>query len=112
MTTPNIYTRAQYMEDSRTDGPSAHRRYYGQFVTARTIAAVTNRLGAKALLSSVNPHFNDIALWRWDDLVPNLPGSGRFPLAGDYYTTSAGVCLAKEAARQWVEAQRPSTPIE
>ena len=24
MTTPNIYTRAQYMEDSRTDGPSAH----------------------------------------------------------------------------------------
>jgi hypothetical protein len=109
---PNIYTRAQHMADSRMDGPGAHRRYYGQFVNAMTIAVVVNRIGAKVLLRSVNPHFNDIALGLWDDLVPGLPGSGRFSQAGDSYTPIGGVCLAKEAARQWVEMQRPSTFVE
>jgi len=112
MTTPNTYTRAQYMEDSRADGPGAHRRYYGQFVNARTIATVVAALGPKALLGSVDPHFNDIALSRWYDLVPRLPGSRGFSKAGDFYTPIGGVCLAKEAACQWVEMQRPSTLVE
>jgi hypothetical protein len=45
-------------------------------------------------------------LREWDALVPKLPGSGGFTRAGDYYTKANGVCLAKEAARQIIEANQ------
>ena len=102
---PTVYTRAEYMADSQVDGPAAHRKYYGQFVTEGTIARVVSGIGREALLASKDPHMNDIPLHRWDRLVPRLPGSGGFAKAGDYYTLAHGVCLAKEAARQWLEAQ-------
>ena len=102
--TNKIYTLAEYRNDSRTDGPAAFRKYYGQFVTPRTISRVVNSIGEKALLASTDPHMNDIPLGRWDLLVPGLPGSAGFAKAGDYYTVSNGVCLAKEAARQYVES--------
>ena len=100
-----IYTRAEYMEDSKTDGLAAHRRYYGQFVTDGTKFRVLQSIGLDRLMQSTNPHFNDIPLPLWDRLTPKLPGSEGFAKAGDYYTLSNGVCLAKEAARQIVEAQ-------
>ena len=101
-----MMTRQEYMSASREDGPAAHRAYYGQFVTPATIAAVVRHIGRAALLQSTNPHLNDIPRARWDALVPGLPGSGKFGEAGDYYTQAGGVCLAKEAARQWIEAQK------
>jgi hypothetical protein len=103
MQNPTVYTRAQYMQDAKIDGPAAHRRYYGQFVNNGTKYRVLSHIGLERLLRSTNPHFNDIPLHEWDKLVPQLPGSGGFTKAGDYYTLSNGVCLAKEAARQIVE---------
>jgi hypothetical protein len=103
MQNPTVYTRAQYLHDSQTDGPAAHRRYYGQFVTNGTKHRVVSSIGLARLLASSNLHFNDIPLHEWDRLVPALPGSAGFNKAGDYYTLSNGVCLAKEAARQIVE---------
>ena len=100
-----IYTRNQYMADSQTDGPAAHRRYFGQFVNSATIAVVVNFIGKDVLRASTHPHLSDIPLAKWDQLVAQLPGSGGFTKAGDYYTTANGVCLAKEAARQWLDAQ-------
>ena len=103
-----VYTRAEYMKDAQHEGkgPSAaHRRYFGQFVTAGTISRVVHAIGKEALMASTNPHLNDIPLKLWDQLVPQLPGSGGFTSAGDYYTLANGVCLAKEAARQYIEAQ-------
>lgn len=100
-----IYTRAQYMTDSTTDGAAAHRKYFGQFVTPATVARVVSHIGAAALRASTDPHFNDIPLSKWDQLVQRLPGSAGFAKAGDYYTIASGVCLAKEAARQWIESQ-------
>ena len=99
-----MITRAQYMADSAIDGPAAHRKCYGQFVTPGTISRVVSAIGADVLTASTNPHFNDIPLARWDRLVPMLPGSAGFAKAGDYYTLANGVCLAKEAARQYVES--------
>lgn len=101
-----LYTRAQYMADAQTDGMTAHRRYFGQFVTPATIYRVVHLIGKDKLLSSKDEHMNDIPLELWDRLVPELPGSSGFRKAGDYYTISLGVCLAKEAARQWIETQR------
>jgi hypothetical protein len=100
------YMRSEYMAESQLDGPAAHRKYFGQFVTRGTIARVVNHIGAERLMASKDPHMNDIPLALWDELVPYLPGSGGFERAGDYYTKGVGVCLAKEAALQWVEAQR------
>ena len=101
----NIYTRKQYMAESHLDGMTAHRRYYGQFVNQSTIARVVNSIGKERILASRDPHMNDIPLALWDRLVPQLPGSAGFKKAGDYYTLANGVCLAKEAARQWLEQQ-------
>ena len=100
----NYYTRSEYMQDSQTNGPEAHRRYFGQFVTDGTKYRVLSYIGLERLIASTDPHFNDIPLITWDRLTPELPGSGGFAKAGDYYTLANGVCLAKEAARQIVEA--------
>lgn len=97
------YTRAEYMKDSQTDGTAAHRRYFGQFVTPGTKYRVLSAIGLDRLKASTDPHLNDIPLPLWDQLTPQLPGSGQFVNAGDYYTLSNGVCLAKEAARQILE---------
>ena len=101
----SIYTRQQYMADSSAPGTIAHRKYFGQFVTPGTIARVVSSIGADRIKASKCIHFNDIPLAEWDRLAPHLPGSGGFSKAGDYYTLANGVCLAKEAARQWLEAQ-------
>ena len=101
-----VYTRAEYMAESQLDGPAAHRKYFGQFVTPQTIARVVAHIGMGRLLDSTDPHMNDIPLHRWDELVPQLPGSGGFARAGGYYTRANGVCLAKEAARQWLEQEK------
>lgn len=100
-----MYTRTEYMKDSQTDGPAAHRRYFCQFVTDRTKDRVMQSIGLDRLMSSTDPHLNDIPLPLWDRLTPHLPGSAGFAKAGDYYTLANGVCLAKEAARQIIEAQ-------
>lgn len=104
-----IYTRTQYMQDSKDDGTAAHRRYYGQFVTNGTKRRVLQVIGLDRILASTDPHFNDIALCLWDKLTPQLPGSLGFAKAGDYYTLGNGVCLAKEAARQIREAHDSNT---
>lgn len=98
-----VYTRKEYMRDSQTNGPAAHRRYYGQFVNSHTISRVINAIGKDRILSSTNLHFNDIPLKEWDSLVRGLPVAMAMQAAGDYYTISSGVCIAKEAAKQWKE---------
>jgi hypothetical protein len=110
-----LYTRAQYMQDgtqpdlspeSKAKAMLVHRRYYGQFVTAETISRVLDVVGEARLRASTDPHMNDIPLHLWEWATAwGLPGSDRFKEAGDYYTLSGGVCLAKEAARQWLEQQ-------
>ena len=109
MSQKTYYTRAEYMRDAQQEGrgPSkAHRRYFGQFVTPGTKYRVLSVIGLERLMASTDEHFNDIPLSAWDGMVPLLPGSGSFEKAGDYYTLANGVCLAKEAARQIVEAAK------
>lgn len=101
-----IYTRKQYMSDSQQKNMTAHRKYYGQFVTDGTKYRVLSGIGLDKILASTNEHFNDIPLHLWDKLTHQLPGSSKFKDAGDYYTLANGVCLLKEAARQIVEAHK------
>lgn len=100
-----IFTRADYMKASREESPAAHRRYYAQFVNAHTIAHVVARIGAAKLRASTDEHLNDIPLAHWDALAGNLPLAQSLKIAGDYLTLGNAVCIAKEAARQWLESQ-------
>ena len=95
-----MFTRKQYINKE-----CAHRQYYGQFVDNRTKQRVLSGIGLAALKKSTDPHFNDIPLNKWDNLVPHCPGSSGFAKAGDYYTLGGGVCLLKEAARQILDDQ-------
>jgi hypothetical protein len=113
MAARGVYSRKAYMNDPShltgapaADRRAAHRRYYGQFVSEATIRRVVQAIGADALRRSTDQHLNDIPLEQWDRLTPHLPLARRFEAAGDYATLAGLVCVAKEAARQWLEQQQ------
>ena len=95
-----MFTRKQYINKECTN-----EQYYGQFVMPATRAHVLRGIGLAELKKSTDPHFNDIPLNKWDNLVPHCPGSSGFAKAGDYYTVAGGVGLLKEAARQILDDQ-------
>ena len=101
--------RNEYMNTAstadRSTAAALHRQYYAQLVNRSTIACVVRMIGAKALLASRDPHFNDIPLQQWYRVGPVAPVAMNFATLGDYATEVGLVCVAKEAARQWVEAQ-------
>jgi hypothetical protein len=106
-----MFTRQDYLNASNNTNAervAAHRKYYAQFVNPRTIAFVVNWIGADKLKASTDPHMNDIPLGRWDRMVNMLPLAIRHETVGDYYTLGNCVCIAKEAARQWLEANPPT----
>ncbi len=91
-----MITRKQY-----TNGEATHREYYGQFVTDEIRANVLKYIGKRAIKTSIDEHFNDIALHRWDCLPLLRPGVHRmFKEAGDWVSLAGAVCVYKEAARQ------------
>jgi hypothetical protein len=107
-----ILTRKEYMS-SHTHLVSAdpaeraalHRTYYAQFVNQYTVASVVGFIGADALRKSSDQHLNDIPLERWDRAAMGMPMALSFKAAGDSATKAGLVCVAKEAARQWLESQ-------
>jgi len=101
-----MMTRTEYMALSRTEGMKAHRAYYAQFVNPAITSRVVQGIGAARLLASTDRHMNDIPLGMWDHLVDHLPVANKMKEVGDYLTMGNGVCILKEAARQWVEAQQ------
>jgi hypothetical protein len=98
-----VFTRAEYMNASREDGPAAQRRYNAQFVTAQTKSALLLNITKAEILASTNLHFNDIPLKRWDN-VPLFYDRTMMTKAGDYLTQAGKVCILKEAAQQIKEA--------
>lgn len=99
-----MITREQYI--SSNAGMPAHRAYYAQFVSVDLMQWVVKSIGQSRILSSTDPHLNDIPLREWDALHWML---GMWCKRAVCATTSGGyslsdsVCIAKEAARQFVE---------
>jgi hypothetical protein len=106
-TMSNLMTRGDYLKSHGSDEErrAAHRKFYGQFVDEATVRAVVQAIGAEEIMASEDPHFNDIPLKRWDDVSPWIPRAINFKDVGDYPTQAGLVCVAKEAARQYKEAQ-------
>jgi len=121
-----MLTRAQYDKAIYTpedSGLKAHREYYSQFVTELVKKCVQNTIPIGRLMSSTDPHFNDIPIKLWDDCsgsqvpngkVGNYRTGYRFgeechlllKAAGEKSTVSVMCCIAKEAARLIVESTR------
>lgn len=103
----------------KTTATARHREYYAQLVDEETIDSVVRFIGERELLASTDFYLNDIPLDRWDALAGatargmNITWHGHRPLRtaikfeelGDYATLAGLVCVAKEAARQWLEQQ-------
>ena len=105
-------SRSDYMTDDCHKVPSdqaaslaAYRWYYSQLVGRSTIDHVVRIIGADALMASTHTHFNDIPLERWLRVAPGTPLAIYFSALGDYPTPAGLVCVAKTAARLWVEEQ-------
>ena len=87
------------------DGMVSHSDYYRQFVTPAVTQCVKDSIGIETIQKSTDEHLNDIALSRWDSIASET----RFctepliKLAGDFYSLSSGVCIAKQAARMLIE---------
>jgi hypothetical protein len=92
------------MEWSQVNGLDAHRAYYAQFVSPLTISNVLNVVGKERILQSTDEHLNDIPLHQWSRAAEMMKRSMLFKSAGDYYTDANGVCVVKEAARQFKES--------
>lgn len=102
-----MLTRQQYLDTPSERQAIAHRAYYAQFINQLIVDLVLRHLGRERIVTSQDPHFNDIPLKRWDMMVPNLPFGINRKLAqyGDNLSLSTGVCILKEAAQQIREAQ-------
>ena len=81
------------------DGGATHDEYYGQFVDDGVKKRVLSHISAQELLSSNDPHFNDISLQRWDRIGMTSATAKKLRAAGDYLTLAGSVCIAKAAAR-------------
>lgn len=97
-----VITRQEYMS-----GQATHAQYYGQFVTDDVTRFVVSQIGEKALRASTDPHMNDIQLAYWDLLHPvlrSMCGAHLAKTGGTAgYSLSDSVCIAKQAARLWLE---------
>lgn len=105
--------RQEYLAEG---GFRSHREYYGQFVSQATINWVVRCIGDAKIMASTNRYFNDIPLHLWDNaawsgdlkkgnLKRVIPVGAKIADFGDVWTAAGMVCVAKEAARQYKEAQ-------
>ncbi len=113
-----MITRTEYLERSsasvfRYERKKHYREYHAQFIGKRAIDYVLRCIGEKAIRNSTDEHMNDIPLALWDrlDMRPHIStkllseATGSQP--GRYqWAPSDNVCIAKEAARQWKEADQ------
>ena len=103
-----MFTRKQYMGKECT-----HREYYGQFVTPHIVDSVADQIGRDILRYSTDEHLNDIALSRWDNVFLTQDALRMVTKANESggYSLSDTVCIAKEAARQFIESDVQSIRV-
>ena len=102
---PDTMTAPRWTRKQRLADECSHREYFAQFVDASAIASVVRHIHARKLIASTDPHFNDIPLKVWDILPAPFGTAAKMKALGDFLTLAGQVCIHKEAARQYVEAQ-------
>jgi hypothetical protein len=101
------WTREQYIPEGNNRPECSHSEYYGQFVDEAVIDRVIDHFTKEVILASNHKvHFNDIPLEHWDELGLSIETMKKVEINGEYLTLSTMVCINKEAARQFVEANQ------
>lgn len=102
-----VYTRKDYLARK-----CSHREFYAQVVNPSVIAHVVTGIGEKELLAAADD-LNRIDLRRWDRLNVIVPMNAdvwrqmlEWEAPGFPWSKSDNVCIAKEAARQWIAQRR------
>jgi hypothetical protein len=98
-------TRKQYLAHTA----ELFDAYFLQFAGPGYRSALSGKFGPEELLASTDPHFNDISLAHWDDAARALypyVNHKKITEAGDFYTLSTGVCLAKTMAKDLISCYR------
>lgn len=92
-----MYTRYDYMT-----GTIDHHTYYDQFGKL-ILPLVAKTIGVETIVDSVDEHFNDIPLRRWDGMhsaiARSAAGKALREANGGGLSLSDTVCTAKAAAR-------------
>lgn len=107
------YTRPAMMaepyDENREVMQARHRRYYAQLAFPPVKQLVAQRIGMKRLNASTDSHFNDIPLPEWDGLHESITfycaSFAKIHMQDNNWSKSNSICVAKEAARQLLEAQ-------
>ena len=112
-------TRANYMEEyslawaqgGAKAATEVHRTYYAQYVNGPIISIVVSHIGAAKLLASKDPDFNDIPVGCWDKLEPFMKhhSLALTKKLKDYWSLTQSVCIAKEAARTYIQDKATAT---
>ena len=97
------YTKNDYMS-KKVD----HNTFYGQYVTDSIKRIVESYIGINNILKSNDLFFNDIPLYKWD----NLHGDIQSYLPGIDNSLAFSVCVAKAAATKIKETQKMKTFIK
>lgn len=99
------FTRNDYMSNC-----CSHAEYYGQFDSPAVRNAILRVIPMSDLMTSTDPHMNDIKLSRWDAI--RLPKETRCKLSvanghetSIVYSHSDVVCLAKTVAKLMIAEQ-------
>lgn len=99
------FTRDDYLSNR-----CSHAEYYGQFDSPDVRRAILRVFPMSYLMSSTDPHFNDIRLSRWDTIRLPKETLCKLSVANGHetsivYSLSDVVCLAKTVARLIVAEQ-------
>ena len=84
------------------DNTALHDEYFLQFSTPDFKSHIAGLFSPEELMASNNHYFNDIPLQRWDSAVLSgqvFLNNQAIKEAGDFYSLSVGVCIAKAVAR-------------
>lgn len=108
-----------YIEYMAGSGQANHHAYYSQFVNQSVRRAVLQVIGLKRLLSSTDPHLNDIPLHLWDKIAANnLIDRALFQqlhcpkYVGTQtilWSSSDNICICKAAGRMIIDEHKASS---
>jgi hypothetical protein len=91
----------------RMNHECTHREYFAQFVTSGFSDSVARQIGAERLIAAKDEqHLNNIPLREWDAILPPFGSIAKMKEAGDFMTLGDSVCIAKEAALQFIERNK------
>jgi hypothetical protein len=90
-----MFTRQDYMQNKCT-----HEQYYRQFVNDNVILMLKDSIGIDRIKKAKDKHFNDIPLYKWDNIGLSCDVVDLLKQAGDYYTLAGQVCILKAGARK------------